>query len=132
MFKYYSVISISFSLLSCGTHLKYLGKTTSPTQAVDVYVDASSIKKPYTIVGKAYIEAFMRYNIEKVQKKAVVLAKEKGADAILFQDYFVTENNATVYNISKTDSTGGHLTATKNSASPVVSSTQNILFLKYD
>src|SRR3954469_25770340 len=99
MYKFYTVI-FTFFFSSCGLHLNYLGKTSTPTQKVDVYVDAGAIKKTYTIVGKGYMEGMTlsKKGYEKMQKKALKKAKEKGADAVLFQDVYYNESNS--YNSS--------------------------------
>jgi hypothetical protein len=132
MARYYTLL-FSIVLASCGTRINYLGNSSTPTRNVDVYVDASSIKKPYTIIGKGYINTVRDfYNLKKLQHKATELAKEKGADAILFQDYFITEDRANVYK-TNTDSIGNRLIGVKSATvTPSVISSRNILFLKYD
>lgn len=135
MNKIYFVTASVFMLFSCGTTVNYLGSSSTPTQNVDVFVDASAIKKQYTIIGKGYVEYAVgspRGKIERMQAKAIGKAKQKGADAILFQDYYITENGADVFRVSSSDSTGKVLGTAKNaSVRPVVSSQQDILFLKY-
>ena len=135
MNKIYLVTSFIFTLLSCGTKVNYLGSSATPTQNVDVFVDASAIKKQYTIIGKGYVEYAIgstRGKIERMQAKAIEKAKQKRADAILFQDYYITENGADVFRVSSTDSSGKVVPTAKNaSVRPVVSSQQDILFLKY-
>ena len=130
MTKYYSTVLFSILLISCGTRINYLGTSSTPTKDVDVFVDASSIKKPYTIIGKGYAETMIGEpsNLEKVQAKAVAKAKEKGADAILFEDYYVADNGATVYKPENKKGTATK-TSTVNSA---ISTKRDILFLKYD
>jgi len=129
MYKIYSLLIII--LFSCSTRINYLGTSEPPTKHVDVFVDASAIKKPYTIMGKGY--QGLSTTMEVMQQKAINLAMEKGADAVLFQDYFITDEPATAYDIAKTDSTGKTLSAKRrNETSSVVSSRINILFLKYN
>ena len=135
MIKYYSIFLIT--LYSCGSRLNYLGSSYAPSKKVDVYVDAAAIKRPYTIVGKGYMEygvgAYSKSRIEKMQAKAVEKAKSKGADAILFQDYYVKENGASVQTLTKADSVGKSLVSVQTgSISPIISSKTDILFLKYD
>ena len=135
MNKIYLVTASVTMLLSCGTTVNYLGSSSAPTQNVDVFVDASAIKKQYTIIGKGYVEYAVgstRGKIERMQAKAIEKAKQKGADAILFQDYYITENGADIFRVSSSDSTGKVAGTAKNaSVRPVVSSQQDILFLKY-
>ena len=135
MFNIYTFLLVSLLFISCGTKLNYLGKTSQPTENVDVYVDAAAIKKPYTIVGKGYMEghSISKKSIELMQKKAIITAKEKGADAILFQDYYVIENGSGIHSVTKTDSVGSSLVSVSNArVTPVVSSKTDILFLKYN
>ena len=134
MYKIYLLILVSF-LFSCGMRLNYLGTSSSPTENVDVYVDQNAIKKSYTIVGKGYVEGISvsKKSIEIMQKKAIRKAKEKGADAILFQDHYIIDNNPAIAGIARTDSTGSALINIQNTrVSPVVSSKTDILFLKYN
>ena len=135
MVKYYTLLLILFS--SCGSRLNYLGSSYSPSRNVDVYVDASSIKRPYTIIGKGYMEYgygfYGKSKIERMQEKAIRKAREKGADAILFNDYYIKEDGASIHSVTKTDSVGkGLVTVQSGSVGPVISSRRDILFLKYN
>lgn len=135
MYKIYTFIFVSF-LFSCGMKLNYLGTSYAPTENVDVYVDQNAIKKSYTIVGKGYAEgiSISKKGYEIMQKKAILKAKEKGADAILFQDHYIIDNNLRMHQgISGTDSTGSASINLHNATvSPVVNSKPEILFLKYN
>jgi hypothetical protein len=135
MIRFYTLLSLALS--SCGSHLNYLGSSYSPTKNVDVYVDASAIKHPYTIVGKGYMEygvgGYSKSSIEKMQAKAIQKAKSKGADAILFQDYYFKDNGASMQTVTKADSVGKSLLSVQTgNINPVISSRTDILFLKYD
>ncbi|MGZ5191687.1 MAG: hypothetical protein ACXWCZ_11785 [Flavisolibacter sp.] len=115
--------------------LNYLGTSFLPTENVDIYVDQNAIKKSYTIVGKGYAEgiSISKKSYEIMQKKAIRKAKEKGADAILFQDHYIIENNMGMQGIARTDSLGSALINVQNTnVSPVVSSKPEIFFLKYN
>lgn len=131
MNKIYTLVFVS-CLFSCGMRLNYLGSSSSPTENIDIYVDPSAIKKSYTIVGKGYAEgiSISKKSYEIMQKKAVRKAKEKGADAILFQDHYIIDNS--IQGVGRTDSTGSALINTNNRISPVVTSKTDILFLKYN
>ena len=132
MYKIYTLIAASF-LFSCGMRMNYLGTSSSPTENVDVFVDPGAIKKPYTIVGKGYAEGIFisKKGYEIMQKKAIRKAKEKGADAILFQDHYIIDNNMGMQSITRTDSTGYSLIQNSR-VSPVISSKPEIFFLKYN
>jgi len=114
---------------SCSVHQHgYLGSSYTPTKNVDVFVDPSSIKKPYTIIGKTYFEPDTFTNLDRIQQLAIEKAKQKGANAILFQDYLF-QDVGTVRTVSKVDSSS--LVRLRTSA-PVVTTRLDILFLKYD
>lgn len=126
MLKIYTFIGALFLLSSCGFRIGYLGDSAAPTSKVDVYVDPSSIKRSYTVMGKGYVEKAIGSpaSSEKIQAKALRKAREKGADAILFEDYFLLPS--TTIASSRLDS----LSNTSHSGT-VLSSGRNILFLKY-
>jgi hypothetical protein len=135
MIRFYSPLIISLVFISCaGTRVSYLGSSSAPTSKVDVYVDASSIKRPYTIMGKGYPEYNLapRNRMEKTQEKALQKARMNGADAILFQDYYFLQDGTSIHSIARTDSIGKGLVTEKNmTVSPIISSRTDILFLKY-
>lgn len=127
MLKIYTLAGLSFLLSSCGFRIGYLGDSAAPTSKVDVYVDPSSIKRPYTVMGKGYVETAIgsERSAEKVQAKALRKAREKGADAILFEDYFLLPTAS----VATTRIDSVRTTATQSGT--VLSSGRNILFLKY-
>jgi hypothetical protein len=134
MKKIYPLFILPLLLFSCSSRVSYLGSHHAPTQKVDVYVDASSIKKPYTIVGKGFFHAAYpsKNNIDKMQTKAIAKAREKGADAIFFETYYLVNDGTAVRSVTQTDSVGrGTVTVNNTTVSPIISSGTNILFLKY-
>lgn len=120
---------------SCATRVNYLGTSYKPTTQVDVFVDKASIKKEYDVIGKGFEEErLLNYgnNIEMVQKKAVELAKRKGADAVFFQGYFVANTGAAIHTNSRVDSVGkGTVGISTTLINPTSSSGLTIYFLKY-
>jgi hypothetical protein len=133
MIRFYPLL-ISFTFCSCflPRHLDYIGASYSPTKIVDVYVDASAIKKPYTIMGKTYIETTPLTNLERVQQDAIEKAKQKGADAILFRDYII-QDGGSFQTVTKSDSIGGSSVRVRTTtATPIETTRLDILFLKYD
>ena len=135
MLKLYFILIVSVSS-SCGVSVNYLGNSFNETSHVDVYVDPAAIKRIYTVIGKGYEQhytSFSRNNIEKLQVKAIRKAKQKGADAILFQDYHVLHPGTAITTTTiKLDTLNRGVVTTGNAhAGPVVSSGRNILFLKY-
>ena len=126
MRKIYSLALIF--LISCGTHVRYLGSSFNPTDKVDVFVTRSSVNKPYQVIGKGYIERhlYSKSSVETIQKKAVEKAKSHGANAVVIEDYYVLNNGTTI--TSHVDTLNN--TQTTN-ISPTISSGFTILFLKY-
>lgn len=115
---------------SCRTTVNYVGQSLPATNnTIDVFVDAGTIGKSYTIIGKGYVDYNLRLNYEKMQRKAVSLAREKGADALLFADYYVIDKETSLTTSIHTDSSSR--ASAQNSVSPVLLSRQQVLFLKY-
>jgi hypothetical protein len=73
----YSLLVATTFFGSCGVRINYLGSSLAPTEHVDVYVEASAIKKPYTIIGKGYPLHFTYNALTKLQKKVVETARKK-------------------------------------------------------
>jgi hypothetical protein len=135
MVKFYFFL-LSTAFISCtSTRLNYLGSSYSPTQKVDVFVDASAIQRPFTVIGKSSVEIIRlsANNFERLQKMALQKAKEKGANAILFQDLYVTENGGSIQTVSRPDSSvKSSLNIRTGIVGPIVSSRKDVLYLKYD
>ena len=130
MIKFY-LLFIVLVCLSCSVHQHgYLGSSYAPTKNVDVFVDVSSIKKSYTIIGKTFIETDGFTKLDRIQQNAIEKAKQKGADAILFQDYLF-QDGSTVQTVSKRDSATSSVRV-RTTTTPVVTTRLDILFLKYD
>jgi hypothetical protein len=134
MNSFFTLALVSLLFSSCfSTRVDYLGNSFTPTRSVDVYVDAAAIRKPYTVIGKGYVNDHA-YNItplERIQENVVEKAKEKGADAVLFQEYLYLSDGSTSTTTARTDSTGR--TMVRNTTSgPVINSRREILFLKYE
>ncbi|RZM24250.1 MAG: hypothetical protein EOO88_23475 [Pedobacter sp.] len=77
-------IFAGFFLVNSSTAQKYFGKTYTPTQNVDEYFDKDDVKKEHTVMGTTELGQGFR-KLEKVQAKIMKLAKEKGADGVIFR-----------------------------------------------
>jgi hypothetical protein len=122
-----------FSVSSCATRLHYIGNSFPASQSVDLYVDPSAIAKPYIIVGKGYIkEGIGSPNyIKRIQPLAINKAKQKGADAVLIQDYYAPAT-ADLHTVLRTDSVGrGTVTVGNTTVQPAGIQNFTVLFLKY-
>ena len=122
-----------FFASSCATRLHYIGNSFPESQGVDLYVDPSSIAKPYTIVGKGYIkEGIGSANyIKRIQPLAIKKAKQKGVDAVLIQDFY-TRGAADLHTQLRTDSLGkGTVTVGNTTVQQANYQNFTVLFLKY-
>lgn len=111
---------------------KYLGKSYPATQIVDEYFDSSDVKKPYTVMGRAQLLKGFR-SMEKAQQKIIQLAKQKGADGVIFsieEEIYGTSSSsgATVNGKKKEKVTASSNTTTTNMKQTKIKAT----FLKYD
>jgi hypothetical protein len=134
MKKIYAIFFLAVVLVSC-TRLNYLGSSFPPSKNVDVYVDPASIARPYKVVGRGFFESKFHSlkGIEKMQALAIAKAKQKGADAILFDSYHIIQDGAKLHSLSTTDSIGKGVVTTRHTAiGPIVSSGTDVLFLKYE
>jgi len=119
---------------SCATRLHYLGNSFPESQSVDVYVDPSSIQKPYTIMGKGFIKQglYSVNYIKHIQPLAVAKAKQKGADAVLIQDSYVPAATTDLHTMLRTDSLSKGTVTVGNATVQQLSEQQfTVLFLKY-
>lgn len=132
MQKHYISLALLVFLTSCASGIRYVGSSYMETSDVDVFVDESAVKQSYDIVGKGYVRNNNLANPERIQKKAINKAKEKGADAILLKDYYVPAVATALQTNSRQDSSGRTLTTNTNAAIPVATSSEIVgLFLKY-
>jgi hypothetical protein len=128
-----SYFLLSFFLLtSCGTVVDYVGKSYSPSTHVDVFVTPSSVPQEYEIIGKGYVHnpsAWKSRLGETIQRKAIIKAKAKGADAIIIQDYILVTpvvQSGTVADSSKSNVTLGNMAVTQQGTTGFT-----VLFIKY-
>ena len=130
MRKIYIPILSSLFIVSCGTQVNYIGTHYPPTSKVDVFVTQASVRKPFEVIGKGYVQQLPlgSRSVEVIQRKAVEKARLNGADAVIIEDYYVLDNTASI--TSKLDSTKLRPTQVSN-INPAVASGFNIIFLKY-
>ena len=87
MLKHYFCSLLILLFLFC-TKINYVGNSYDPTNNIEVFVDEGAIKRKYDVVGKGYVQNTTT-TPEKIQIKAIEIAKQRGADAILIKDYLV-------------------------------------------
>lgn len=130
--KQYTSYLLLLFFASCTTRITYIGSSSKPTQQVDVFVDESSVKKQYEIVGKGYTHTGLFTKVEMIQTKAVAQAKKKGANAVLIKDYYIPNTGAAINSITRTDSVGrGAISIGSATVQQTGSSGFTVLFLKY-
>lgn len=75
-----------FLATSCVT-VDYLGKNYAPTTNVDMFFSTNDVPKDFEVMGTVSAEMPDWMNMEKMQEKLIEKAREKGADAILIEDF---------------------------------------------
>lgn len=132
MKKIYISLCSFVVLTSCATRVDYIGNSFSPSQQVDVFVVKEAITRPYDIIGKGYVRMATPFSsIEKIQKRAVKKAKQKGAHAVLVQDYFVLNTDSNISTSFQTDSSKNVLSTSSVQAHPTIGSGFQVLFIRY-
>ncbi|SHE48070.1 hypothetical protein [Pedobacter caeni] len=67
---------------ACAT--PYFGKTFTPTQNVDMYLDAADVKKTYEVMGTSDVDQGFS-SLNALQQKVIELGKTKGADGVIMK-----------------------------------------------
>lgn len=124
-------------LASCSPKIVYIGNDLGASEQVDVYVNEDYIQRPFVVMGVLkedlnYTWAGKNYD-EVIAKKAIAKAKQCGADAILFSNYYSKYFSPEIQRESRTVSTDSSMnqnSSTRFIASPM-STGRQILFLKY-
>ncbi|MBE9583239.1 hypothetical protein IM792_02145 [Mucilaginibacter sp. JRF] len=83
-------------LAACSTP-SYFGKTYSPTDNVDVYLDKADVKQNYTTMGSTKVAKGFS-SLEAAQQKVIELGKAKGADGVIMnlsEDVVSTQQTGT-------------------------------------
>ena len=70
-------------LAACSTP-SYFGKTYTPTQNVDVYLNKADVKKNYSTMGSTKVAKGFS-SLESAQQKVIELGKAKGADGVIME-----------------------------------------------
>lgn len=117
---------------SCATRVDYIGNAYAPIKQVDVFVTKEAIQKPYDVIGKGYVRMGTAFSsFEKVQKRAVEKARQKGAHAVLVQDYFVLNTDSYISTSFSTDSSKNVMGTGTVQTSPAIGSGLQVLFIRY-
>jgi hypothetical protein len=138
MKKNFTPLLFVFLLISCSPKIGYIGSRHTPTDKIDVFVDAGTIKKTFDIVGKAsldpaYFGNSWLHKQKKVLKAVIEEAKSNGADAVWFKESFYYTDGTVISSSTTVDSLRRGFGITSNTSimkNPVYKHNE-ILFLKY-
>jgi hypothetical protein len=96
MNKYKQIfLAASLLLSSCGNKIIYFGREYQPTEKIDIYFREGDVSEPNEIMGKVTLEMSAKKSSDKVQRKLMNRTKNKGADAIIFDDISLTTTGST-------------------------------------
>lgn len=97
------LIILFIALLASCAKPSYFGKTYSPTQNVDIYLDKTDVKKNYITMGSTNLAKGFS-SMSAMQQKVIELGKANGADGVIMtltEDVISTQQNGTAV-VSKT------------------------------
>jgi hypothetical protein len=136
MSKKILLLPLLFLFLSC-TKIDYIGQEFPPTTQVDMYFSQADIERDYTVMGSVVATATDIVSSEKMQKDIIKKAREKGADAVIFEglDRYQAGSTSSYTETSKdvTDKKGKIKTVTTGSQSSSTEEKKQIkaTFIKY-
>ena len=126
------ILSVGILFFTTTHAQKYLGKTYPATKIVDEYFDSSDVKKSYTVMGKAELLKGFR-SMEKAQQKIIMLAKQKGADGVIFSVEEETFGTSSSSGANVNGKKKEKITASSNTTTTDMKQTKiKATFVKYD
>lgn len=85
--KLFVLFALALFTVSCSkSSFDYLGKSYAPTQNPDIFFRTEDVPKDYEVMGKVTAEVPYHKKLKYLQAKVEKVAREHGADAILFSD----------------------------------------------
>lgn len=91
------------AVLTACSKPSYFGKTYSPTQNVDIYLDKTDVKNTYITMGTTNLAKGFS-SMDAMQQKVIALGMANGADGVIMtltEDVVSTQQNGTAV-VSKT------------------------------
>jgi len=80
-----AITSIILFSISCTPKLHYLGDSYGYNEDVEIFYDENDIDRDYKVMGQLSSESIEGFHdLDDLKKSMIQMAKEKGADAILF------------------------------------------------
>ncbi len=118
-----TLVALLLLIAGC-TKIDYVGQEYSPTTQVDMYFSEGDVGRDYKVMGHLVATAGDIVSAEKMQKKIMEKARQKGADAVIilgldrytagqstnYSEKSVTEDQK---NKSKTTTTGSSSTSSE-------------------
>lgn len=86
MKKTLTLMALVMMTVSC-VNMDYVGKQYTPTNEVEMYFDTYDIKREFEVMGILTAESGEFISTETIQEKVMEKAREKGADAVLFESF---------------------------------------------
>ncbi len=99
--NWYQFIALAglFFFVSCyPSTIHYLGETFEKKSNVDTYYDEKDIRREYKTIGLLVSNEIDDYEsrlVQQVQNEMIEEAKNRGADAIVFSDFRLVEEEGT-------------------------------------
>ena len=113
----------------------YVGKSYAPTAQVDLYFSDADVQKPYEAMGEVRVEVDKNFFVksEKMQKKLLKLAREKGADGVIVAPMAIrsTGSTETTTGEVKPDKKGAQTSSTTTTTAQEVKELRGLL-IKYN
>jgi hypothetical protein len=101
------ILVVSAFMSGCAK-TSYVGKTYAPTDNVDLFLDETSVTRPYEVMGQVSIDGESLVSTDKLQQKMLEEAKARGANAVLIEDYkeIYTDSSTSTNASTSTDKKG--------------------------
>lgn len=130
------VVGFCFTLVfltSCIVSSQYVGKSYAPTTLVDIFMTWEDVPRDYEVMGYADATPSGLSSIEHAQKKVEALARQKGADAIVFEGIDTRYGNPTLETTEKTEknSDGTYTKKITTAENVEIFSILKVTFIKY-
>ncbi len=132
MRRLYALAALAALLLTACAHIDYVGRTYPPTNKVDLYFHESDVDVPFEVMGTVIARAPDFIGAEKLQRKLMKKAGEKGADAVVITglERYKT-GSSTTYNEETKERRRGTVTEGSSSTSDENEKEIRAVFLKY-
>lgn len=136
-FKHLAVLLIIAICLSACTKIDYIGEEYPPTTHVDLFFDMDDVTREHKVMGNLIATADDGVSTEKMQKKIMEKARQKGADAVVIMgfDKYQSGESTTYRETSKEGKTkkgNTKITTTATSSTSVKEKKQiKAVFIKY-